>query len=135
MRRLILATTVAAIAALVLAIPAGAVTKAHFSVAAINHSSRHTHNGFAFTERLRRHHRSVGHDKVTCRTIHRSHKASCKAVFFFAAGKIKAKGNFGRGDNRVQVTGGTRAFDGVAGKILIHNLNANKTRLEFILVR
>jgi hypothetical protein len=135
MRRTILAAAAAAVAALVLASPAGAVTTAHFSVAAINHTSHRTHNGFAFTERLRRHHRSVGHDRVQCRVNRRTHKANCEAVFFFAAGKIKAKGNFGRGDNRVQVTGGTSAFDGVAGKILIHNVNASRTRLEFFLVR
>jgi hypothetical protein len=135
MRKLIPAGAMAAAAALVLAIPAGAVTKAHFSVAAINHTSHRTHNGFAFTERLRRHHRSVGRDKVSCRVNHKTHKARCNAVFFFSAGKIKAQGNFGRGDNRVQVTGGTSAFDGVAGKILIHNINASRTRLEFFLVR
>jgi hypothetical protein len=135
MRRLIPAGAVAAVAALALASPAGAVTTAHFSVAAIDHTSHRTHNGFAFTERLRRHHRSVGHDAVSCRVNRKTHKARCQAVFFFAAGKIKAQGNFGRGDNRVQVTGGTSAFDGVAGKILIHNVNASRSRLEFVLVR
>jgi hypothetical protein len=135
MRRLIPAGAVAAVTALVIAGPAGAVTTAHFSVAAVNHTSHRTHHGFAFTERLRRHHRFVGHDEVSCRINRRTHKASCDAVFFFAAGKIKAKGNFGRGDNRVQVTGGTSAFDGVAGKVLIHNVNARRTRLEFFLVR
>ena len=134
MRRLIPASALAVVAALVLAIPAGAVTKAHFSVAAIHISSHHTHNAFVFTERLRRHHRVVGHDEVTCHP-RKHHKLSCRAVFFFAAGKIKAKGNFGRGDNRLQVIGGTRRFDGVAGKILIHDLSASKTRLEFFLVR
>ena len=135
MRRPILAGAVAAVAALVLASPAGAVSTAHFSVAAVNHTSHHSRHGFQFTERLRRHHRSVGHDRVKCRVNRRTHKARCEAVFFFAAGKIKAKGNFGRGDNRVQVIGGTSAFDGVAGKILIHNVNASRTRLEFFLVR
>jgi hypothetical protein len=58
-----------------------------------------------------------------------------REAVFFAAGKIKAEDSFGRGEGRVQVIGATRGFDGVAGKILIHNLNANRTRLEFFLVR
>ena len=135
MRRAILASSIlAAVTALAVAIPAGAVTKAHFSVVAVGTSQHRIHHGFVFRERLRRHHHVVGHDKVRCH-LRRHRKASCRAVFSFRAGKIKARGNFGHGDRRVQVTGGTRAYDGVAGKILLHGSGGAKTRLEFFLIK
>lgn len=133
MRRSLSAGLLGLAAALALAVPAGAITTAHFSVRAINTSSHRTHNGFRFTERLRRHGRTVGHDKVRCHTGRR--KISCDAVFYFPAGKVKAEGKFGSGDNRLQVTGGTRRYDGVAGKVLIHNRGPHNTRLEFVLVK
>ena len=130
MRRSLSAALIALAAALLLAVPAGAITTAHFSVRAIGTSQHRTHNGYRFTERLRRHGRVVGRDEVRCRQRGRR-KTTCRAVFFFAAGKIKAKGEFGSGDNRLQVS----RYDGVAGKVLIHDRGANNTRLEFVLVK
>ena len=136
MRKLILTGTAAVAACGVLAASAGAAQTAHFSVAAIQTSGHPTHKGgFVFTERLRRHHRVIGHDRVECRKAARRGLIRCKAVFFFPHGKIKAQGNYGRGNNKLAVVGGTRVFDGVSGKLLVHGGGGRKSRLEFLLVR
>lgn len=136
MRKLILTTAATAAICGLLAAPAGAAQTAHFSVAAIQTSGHATHHGgFTFTEQLRRHHRVIGHDRIECRKAARRGLIRCKAVFFFPHGKIKAQGNYGRGNNKLAVVGGTRGFDGVSGKLLVHGGGGKKSRLEFLLVR
>ncbi len=140
MRKLISAIAMAALAAAALASTAGAANPsaqtAHFSVQAIQTSGhRGPNNSFVFTERLRRHHRVIGHDRVQCRQATNRGLLRCKAVFFLPEGKIKAQGNFGAGNNKLAVVGGTSAFNGVSGKLLVHNKRGNRSRLEFLLVR
>ncbi len=52
-------------------------------------------------------------------------------------GDIKYRGNIRRHDNRLIVTGGSGDFNGVAGKLVFHNLNrlGTKSVNEFDLVR
>jgi hypothetical protein len=140
LRKLIPATAVAALAAAALAVPADAARQAaqtaHFSVVAVETSShRGPNNTLVFTERLRRHHRVIGHDRVVLRPAPRRGMFHAKAVFFLPEGKIKAQGNAGRGNNKLAVVGGTSGFNGVSGKLLLHDLGGNRTRIEFLLVR
>src|SRR5262245_57491244 len=71
----------------------------------------------------------VGHDKVKFNP----EKGHARGVFFFPKGKIKAAGFLN--NNRIQILGGTRAYNGVAGKIKIHKSHGNDTPLTFVLVR
>lgn len=137
MRKLILGGTLAIVASALAATPAGAAQTAHFSVQAIQTGSHRSHHRYVFTERLRRHHHVVGHDRVECRRIkrHHHHVFRCKAVFFLRAGKIKAIGILGQGNKKLAVVGGTRAYNGVSGKLLVHGGGHRRSRLEFLLVR
>ncbi len=136
MRRFLLLGAMVAVVAGILAAPAGAAQTAHFSVQAIQTSAHGgRHHRFVFTERLRRHHRVVGHDRVECRRTGRRGVFHCHAVFFLHAGKIKAVGNFGRGNHKLAVVGGTSGFNGVSGKLLVHGGGGKRSRLEFLLVR
>jgi hypothetical protein len=134
MRKLILGGIAAIFASAALAAPAGAAQTAHFSVLAIQKSFHKKRHGFVFTEHLRRHHHHVGHDRVRCRGAANRRAVHCKAVFFLPGGKIKAIGNFGRGNRKLAVVGGTRRYNGVAGKLLVHG-TGHRVRLEFLLVR
>ncbi len=136
MRKVILSSMATLAGAAILAAPAGAAQTAHFSVQAIQTSShRGTHHTFVFTQRLRRHHRVVGHSRVQCGQARRRRVVHCHAVFFLHAGKIKAVGNFGRGNHKLAVVGGTSGFNGVSGKLLVHGGGGKRSRLEFLLVR
>ncbi len=136
MRKVILSCMATLAGAAILAAPAGAAQTAHFSVKAIQTSAHGgRHHKFVFTERLRRHHRVVGHDRVECRRASRRGVFHCHAVFFLHAGKIKAVGNFGRGNHKLAVVGGTSGFNGVSGKLLVHGGGGKRSRLEFLLVR
>ena len=139
MRRVILASGLAAIAALILAVPAFGISRLHFSVLAITRSQHPgPHGTFVFRDRLFFHHRRVGHDLGRCRRRTRT-RLHCRVVFVFPPGNIKAVGRirFGRHglrDNKLPIVGGTRAFNGVGGKLLIHGIRGRRTRLEFFLV-
>lgn len=66
-------------------------------------------------------------------------KAKCRAVAHFNGeiggfGINRVKGNLGPHDDRLKVVGGTRDFNGVAGKMLLDPLGGNKNRLHFDLV-
>ena len=50
-------------------------------------------------------------------------------------GEIKVVGDVGSGDNRVNVVGGTQQFNGVAGKVIVHNKSKSVSKLHFHLVR
>jgi hypothetical protein len=50
-------------------------------------------------------------------------------------GDIKFRGDIEEDDNRLNVIGGSREFNGVAGKILLRNMNRRTTVLHFDLVR
>jgi hypothetical protein len=76
----------------------------------------------------------VGNDRVRCRQGG-DHKFKCRAIVHLngevgGVGFLSVKGNIGRGDNRLNVVGGTDDFDGAAGKVIAHG-----HRLHFALVR
>jgi hypothetical protein len=142
MRKLIVATTLAALGVAALAIPASASFDHHFSV--IEKASSHRTedgNGFRFRGKLfqvgNRDNR-VGRDHGVCKFRHNG--ARCRASAHLNGevggfGDIAVRGNLRTHDNRLNVVGGSGDFNGVAGKVLIHNLNRRTTRLHFDLVR
>jgi hypothetical protein len=126
MRRIVPAAIVAAIALAVFALPASARVDHHFSVIEKNTVFHRTADGFSFHEQLFagfNPNDQVGNARVRCR--HTSDKFRCRGVVHLNGeeggfGFITINGNTGRGDQRLNVTGGTDDFDGVAGKVSIH---------------
>jgi hypothetical protein len=143
MRKLIAVGVLAAVAIAVLAVPAFASFDRHFSVISKGVSERNIPNGFVFKDKLldpNNRQDRVGRVRGKCRIRREARKVRCHAVVHLNGnlggfGDIRVRGDLGRGDNRLNVVGGTGDFDGVAGKILLHNLGRNTDKLHFDLVR
>jgi hypothetical protein len=143
MRKFIVAGVVAALGAGLLAIPASASFQRHFSVISKTTSQhRVSHNKFRFKDVLLdplNHQDRVGRDKGVCKfTPH--HRLRCRAIARLngqigGTGKLAVNGNFGPGDRRLNVVGGTRDFNGVAGKMTLHSLTRRADLIHFDLVR
>jgi hypothetical protein len=143
MRKFVLAGVIATLGVAMLAIPASASFDRHFSVIGKQVSGGPVgENAFRFKDKLLQpHNRSnrVGRARGICREA--SQRAiRCHAVLHLNGkiggfGDIRVRGNVGRGDNRFNVVGGTGDFNGVAGKMLLHNLGRRADRLHFDLVR
>ena len=143
MRKFVLAGVIATLGVAMLAIPASASFDRHFSVIGKQVSGGPVgENAFRFKDKLLQPHNRanrVGRLKGICR------EASQRAIRCHADvhlngeiggfGDIRVRGNIGRGDNRFNVVGGTGDFNGVAGKMLLHNLSPRADRLHFDLVR
>jgi hypothetical protein len=131
MRRLILIGIVAALAAAVLAPTAGARSESTFKVIADSTSHKERKHAFILTGKLRDpNNRSnvVGHFRAKFRR-----GGHLGAVFTFDNGKLRASGN--QKNHRVPIVGGTRAWNGAAGKLLIHNRKHNQALLKFDVVQ
>jgi hypothetical protein len=143
MRKFVLAAALAALSVALLAIPASASFDHHFSVIAKQISGQQTHNGFRFKDKLfdpRDRHDKVGRDWGRCKELRQARKLKCEALIHLNGeiggfGNISVGGDLGRHDNRVNVTGGTHDFNGVAGKMVLHHLHGNADKLEFDLTR
>jgi len=142
MRKFILAVALVALGAALLASSASAFDS-HFQVLAKDRSGHRVgHNGFRFRQvLLNPNDRSdrVGHDRVTCRQKSQ-HRQKCHALVRLngeigGRGEIRVVGDVGSGDNRLNVVGGTQQFNGVAGKVIVHNKNRGVSKLHFHLVR
>ena len=126
MRKSLLAAIAAttALGAVALAGPASARTEFDFSVIDKQVSSHETENGFKFREQLFQidnPSNQVGNDRVWCRRGD-GHKFHCFAIVHLngevaGEGFLRVKGNFGRGDNRLNVTAGTDDFAGAGGAV------------------
>jgi hypothetical protein len=140
MRRILLAGLAAALGAAALAIPASGAQSIVFHVDAVHNGSSHLHgNVLTFRSHLVRHgdrDDHVGDAKGRCRILSRT-KAHCKVVYFFPNGKIKTDGRvlFRRNRERQPVIGGTRAFNGVGGKVLVRGERNHVTHLTFFLIK
>lgn len=131
MRRLMLIGIVAALAAAVLAPTAGARSESRFRVIADSTSHKQRQHTFILKGKLREpHNRSnvLGHFRAKFRK-----GGHINAVFTFDNGKIKANGN--QNNNKVPIVGGTRHWNGAAGKLLIHNRKHNQALLKFDVVQ
>ena len=140
MRRFVIAGALAAIGAAAIAIPASGAQSIVFHVDAVHNGSSHL-NGrvLTFRSHLVRHGDRddvIGHTKGRCRILSRK-KAHCKVVYFFRQGKVKTDGRvfFRRERERQPVIGGTRAFNGVGGKVIVSDERSHVTHLTFFLIK
>src|SRR3954451_11724561 len=142
MRRFIVAALVAAIGVAVIATPTSALQfSRHFVVVSHQVASKRTDNGFVFKDELLapwNFNRNVGRDRGVCKQS--GHKVRCKEGVHLDGtiggyGNLLVKGNFGRGDHTLLVINGNGDFDGVAGKVTVHNLGGNYQKLHVDLVR
>ena len=144
MRNLIAAVTLAALGLALLPIQASASFDHHFTVferESFNHNPNDTFRfrGKVFDPRNR--HDRVGRDRGHC-TIRPHNELRCRGTFHLNGeiggfGDIKYGGDFGPGDTRLNVVGGSGDFTGVAGKQLFQSLNRSGTQSldHFALVR
>jgi hypothetical protein len=143
MRKFILAAALAVLGVAVFATSASAFDH-HFTVLAKQKSAQRAHNSVRFKDKLldpNNRHNKVGRDRGKCRFSPRKEKVKCHAVIHLngeigGVGNIRVRGDVERDDHHLVVLGGTRQFDGVAGKMTIHNTkNRRIDRLHFDLVR
>jgi hypothetical protein len=78
----------------------------------------------------------VGHQRGRCRRLTNT-KSHCHIVFFFPNGKVKTQGRsfYRREHDRLPVVGGTRAFNGVGGKVLVTDALDRVTHFDLFLIR
>ena len=137
MRRFVPAGIVAILALAVLAPGASARIDPHFTVITKQVSHHQRGDVFAFREQLFQSSNpdnQVGNDRVRCREGG-PRKFRCRALVHFNGevggfGFLRVNGNISRGDDRLNVLGGTDDFVGVAGKVIAHG-----NHLRFSLVR
>jgi hypothetical protein len=141
MRRFFIAGALAAIGAAAIAIPASGAQSFDFHLDAISTGTHfnQAHNVVTFTNRLVQHgdrDDKVGHNRGRCRIKTRT-RSHCHIVYFFSNGKVKTQGrsNPRSQNSRLPVVGGTRAFNGVAGKVLTSGALNRVTHLHFVLVK
>jgi hypothetical protein len=126
MRRLLITGVVTAATFAAVVLPASASFDSHFAVISETVQSHNTEDGFRFREHLFQidnPSNRVGRDQGGC--TERAHrKLKCKALFHLngevgGLGDLRINGNIGPGDDRLNVTGGTGDFAGVAGKLVL----------------
>jgi hypothetical protein len=145
MRKVILAAVLAALGCAALAVPASASFDHHFTV--LEKARFHVlQNEEAFTIRAGlfdplNHDDRVGSDHGRCK-IRPPGALRCRGVIHLngeigGSGDIKYRGNVRKHDSRLNVTGGSGDFNGVAGKWVFENLNESGTKSlnHFALVR
>jgi len=145
MRKYMLAAALAALAALgaaVLASPAVAFDH-HFTVVKKPKSSHGVgNNAFVFKDKLvdpHNRHDKVGRDRGKCRSKHGKLKCHLRVRLngeIGGIGYIRVKGDIDPGPDHLVVFGGTRQFDGVAGKLTIRDTKKEDVqKYHFDLVR
>jgi hypothetical protein len=139
MRKLMLAAALAVLGTALLATSASAIE--HHFVVKMKYTSSHTigHRAFVRKDRLVNfYHRQirVGRDRWKCHTVkgHTGH-LRCKGLIHLnrekgGPGYIRVRGDIEHKDDRLEVRGGSRQFDGAAGKV-----SWKGVRLYFDLVR
>jgi hypothetical protein len=145
MRKVILAAVLSAFGSAALAVPASASFDRHFTV--LEKARFHVlPNEEVFTIRAGlfdplNHDDKVGNDHARCK-IRPHNLLRCRGIMHFngeigGSGDIKYRGNVRPDDSRLNVTGGSGDFNGVAGKWVFENLNESGTKSldRFSLVR
>ena len=140
MRRLLITGVVTAATFVAVVIPASASFDSHFAVISETVQSHETDDGFRFQRSPLPDRQPEQPDRArSWRLRSRSHrKFKCKVLVHLNGevggfGDLRINGNFGRGDNRLNVTGGTGDFAGVGGKVVL-SLQLYTTVLTFSLV-
>jgi hypothetical protein len=145
MRKFILAAGLAALGSAALVVPASASFDSHFTV--FENARFHLlSNERVFTVRgglyePLDHNDRVGSDHGRCRVLS-EFVLRCRGVIHLngeigGSGDIKYRGNLRKHEFRVNVTGGSGDFNGIAGKLVYEYLNeeGSKTLDNFSLVR
>lgn len=134
MRKLLLLGALAALGTMLIATPASASFDTHFTVRGHDFKLRQvSKHRIEFRVKLRKHGSRVGTGKGRCHDLNR-HQSKCHIDYMLngkvgGRGHIHAVGMFGRGSERFNVVGGTRDFDGVAGKVLLSSNNKSSFHL------
>jgi hypothetical protein len=144
MRKFILAAALAVLGAAVFATSASAIDH-HFTVLGKQKSGQRVgHNAFRFKDKLldpHNRHDKVGRDRGKCRFNPQNRKIKCHVTVHLngeigGLGNMRVRGDLDRGPDHLVVLGGTRQFDGVAGKVTRHaTKNRRIDKLHFDLVR
>ncbi|HEX3325869.1 MAG TPA: hypothetical protein VHV50_02620 [Actinomycetota bacterium] len=135
---------IAALGTAVLASPAFAFDR-HFGVLAKGHAFHEVgQNAFVFKDKLldpKDRSNKVGRDRFKCREKPHN-RLKCHALVRLngkigGIGHIRVRGDIEPGDRHMVVLGGSRQFDGVAGKMTIHQSTKPEisSRYHFDLVR
>jgi hypothetical protein len=56
-------------------------------------------------------------------------------VFRFRNGRLKGNGVIGGPDHKLPIIGGSGAFNGAAGKVVVHDLKSRNSLLSFDIVQ
>ena len=139
MRRLLITGVVTATTFAAVVVPASASFDSHFAVILDTVQSHRTDDGFRFREHLFQidnPSNRIGRDKGGC-AERPNRKLKCKVLVHLNGevggfGDLRVNGNLGRGDNRLNVTGGTGDFASVGGKAVLSGPRG--TTLTFSLV-
>jgi hypothetical protein len=131
MRRSLITGVVTAATFAAVVLPASASFDSHFAVIAEGVQSHETDDGFVFRDHLFQSDNPsnrIGRSKGGC-AERAHHKIKCKILVHLNGevggfGDLRISGNFGRGDHRLNVTGGTGDFAGVGGKVVISERGA-----------
>jgi hypothetical protein len=143
MRKFILVGVLTVLGAAMLATSASAFDH-HFTVFEKQKSGHQVgQNAFRFKNKLldpHNRHNKVGRTRVTCRINPQTGKVKCHAVVHLngeigGLGNIRVRGDLDRGPDHLVVLGGTRQFDGVAGKVTGRSINRRIGTQHFDLVR
>ena len=143
-KRFVVVIGIAALGAAVVASPAFAFDR-HFGVLAKGHAFHEVgQNAFVFKDKLldpKDRSNKVGRDRFKCREKPHN-RLKCHALVRLngkigGIGHIRVRGDIERGDRHMVVLGGSRQFDGVAGKMTIHQSTKPEisSRYHFDLVR
>jgi hypothetical protein len=91
---------------------------------------------FVFTAKLTKHHKKVGHAGVVCTiTSVKKQEAQCLGTAKFRHGQITVQGLVG--DDEVfelAITGGTGAFEGAGGTLVVKEISDEKELLTFYII-
>lgn len=135
MRKLLLLGALAALGTMLIATPASASFDSHFTVRG-HHFKLHavSHHRITFKVVLKKNRARVGRARGRCHDLN-SREAQCHITYHLngrvgGKGDIHARGQFGKGRERFDVTGGNGDFNGVAGKVILH-----QNRSHFHLVK
>ena len=126
MRRMLIAGVAAIATFATVVLPASASFDSHFAVISETVQSHETDDGVRFREHLFQidnPSNRIGRDKGGC-APRPNRKFKCKVLVHLNGevggfGDLRINGNFGFGDRRLNVTGGTDDFAGVAGKVVV----------------
>jgi hypothetical protein len=100
-------------------------------------------NVFRFKNKLldpHNRHNKVGRTRVKCRLNPQKRKVKCHAVVHLngeigGLGNIRVRGDLDPGPDHLVVLGGSRQFDGVAGKVTGRSINRRIGTQHFDLIR